>query len=60
MRDVAAEKQVELIDVYDAFQQDGNKLDYFPDGLHPNARGHQIIAELLVPRLAQIVGRQER
>lgn len=59
MRDVAAEKQVELIDVYDAFQQDDNKLDYFPDGLHPNARGHQVIADLLVPRLAQMVGQQE-
>lgn len=59
MRDVAAEKQVELIDVYDAFQQDTGLLDYFPDGLHPDARGHRFIANLLVPRLARIVAPDE-
>ncbi len=56
MRDVAAAKQVELIDVYDAFQQDTGRLDYFPDGLHPDARGHRVIANLLVPRLLRIIG----
>jgi lysophospholipase L1-like esterase len=56
MRDVAAEKGVELIDVYAAFQQNSARLDYFPDGLHPDARGHRVIADLLVERLARIIG----
>ena len=30
MRDVAAEKQVELVDVYDAFQQDDRQADLLP------------------------------
>jgi len=60
MRDVAAEKRVELIDVYDAFQQDRDRLTFFRDGLHPDARGHRVIADLLIPRLAQIIGPDKR
>jgi lysophospholipase L1-like esterase len=60
MRDVAAEKKVELIDVYRAFDGNRDRLDYFPDGLHPDARGHRVIADLLVERLARILGRQEK
>lgn len=60
MRDAAAEKRVELIDVYGAFQQNRDRLDFFRDGLHPDARGHRVIADLLVPRLAQIISPNER
>jgi lysophospholipase L1-like esterase len=55
MRDVAAEKGVELIDVYRSFEQNPSTLDYFPDGLHPDARGHRVIADLLVRRLTGIL-----
>ena len=55
MRDVAAEKKVELVDVYRAFADKPERLDYFPDGLHPDARGHRVIADLLVERLARII-----
>jgi lysophospholipase L1-like esterase len=58
MRDVAAEKKVVLVDVYGAFQQDRSRLDYFPDGLHPDARGHRVIADLLVERLARLISRK--
>ena len=58
MRDVAAEKGVELIDVYRAFQQNPSTRDYFPDGLHPDARGHRVIADLLVRRLTHIIGQR--
>jgi lysophospholipase L1-like esterase len=60
MRDVAAEKKVALIDVYRAFDGNRERLEYFPDGLHPDARGHRVIADLLVQRLARIIGRQEK
>jgi lysophospholipase L1-like esterase len=58
MRDVAREKRVELIDVYRAFEREPKRLEFFPDGLHPDARGHRVIADLLVERLAGILGRQ--
>ena len=56
MRDVAAEKRVELVDVYRAFQKSPDGPDCFPDGLHPDKRGHRVIADLLVQRLARIAG----
>ena len=56
MRNVAADKGVELVDVYRAFQWSPDPLDFFPDGLHPDARGHRVIADLLVERLARIAG----
>lgn len=55
MRDVAAKKDVELIDVYRAFEKNPATLDYFADGLHPDPRGHRVIADLLVQRLARII-----
>ncbi len=55
MRDVAAEKHVALIDVYRAFDQDRSRLEFFPDGLHPDARGHRVIADLLMEQLVRIV-----
>lgn len=60
VRELAAEKGVELIDVYGAFQQDRGRLDYFRDGLHPDARGHRVIADLVVERLAEIIGSRKR
>lgn len=60
MRDVAAEKQVALVDVYRAFDGNHVRLDYFPDGLHPDARGHRVIADLLVEQLSRMIGRQEK
>lgn len=56
VRDLAAEKRVELVDVYSAFREDPSRQDYFPDGLHPDARGHRVIANLLVDRLARVLG----
>lgn len=58
MRDVAREKRVELIDVYRAFEREPKRLDFFPDGLHPDARGHRVIADLIVERLARIIDQQ--
>ncbi|HEX41385.1 MAG TPA: SGNH/GDSL hydrolase family protein, partial [Phycisphaerales bacterium] len=55
-REVAAEKKVELVDVYRAFHDKPARLDYFPDCLHPDARGHRVIADLLVERLARTLG----
>jgi len=55
-RDVAAEKRVELVDVYRAFEENPDTRDYFPDGLHPDARGHRLIGDLLVKRITRIWG----
>jgi lysophospholipase L1-like esterase len=59
MRDVAAEKGVALVDVYRAFGENPGRLDYFPDGLHPDARGHRVIADVLAGPLEQVLAERE-
>jgi lysophospholipase L1-like esterase len=46
VREIAAELGVELVDVWTRFLQEGmNEL--LPDGVHPNPRGHEVIAGML-------------
>jgi acyl-CoA thioesterase-1 len=46
VRELAQEVQVELLDVWARFMQEGmNEL--LPDGVHPNPRGHEVIASML-------------
>ena len=54
VRAVAREEDVPLVDVFKAFREydgvDGRSVDeLFVDGMHPNDKGHAIIAEMLVP-----------
>ena len=45
-REITAELGVELVDVWTRFLQEGmNEL--LPDGVHPNPRGHEVIAKML-------------
>ncbi len=45
-RELAAELNVELLDVWLRFFQEGmNEL--LPDGVHPNPKGHEVIASML-------------
>ncbi len=47
VREVAAARGVDLVDVYQAFAQEPATQDFFPDGLHPDVRGHRLIARRL-------------
>lgn len=50
VRDVAKEKDVPLVDVFAAYMDKSGPMqdDLLPDGMHPNAKGHQIVADLLL------------
>lgn len=49
-RELAEEKGLGFIDLYEIFK---NKRELFPDGVHPNAQGAEIIAETVY---AEIIG----
>lgn len=56
VRQIARTEGVELIDVYDLFERserDGTATveDLLLDGMHPNARGHRLIADRLMATL---------
>lgn len=58
MRDVARKEQVPLVDVYARFAElalegvDLNKL--YTDAMHPNPKGHALIAEMLLQELEAV------
>ena len=58
VRDIAHREQVPLVDVYREFERWENlhnitMADLLLDGIHPNSRGHQIVAGRLIEQLVQ-------
>jgi lysophospholipase L1-like esterase len=56
VRRLATEEKVRLVDVYRAFEEygkvEGQSMDdLLLDGMHPNARGHRLVADLIIERL---------
>lgn len=49
------EKQVELVEVYEPFVKAEAETELLPDGLHPNEEGHQLIADLVLPKLQNLL-----
>jgi lysophospholipase L1-like esterase len=60
VRKLATEHKVPLVDIYQIFQdynkQPNQSIDaLLLDGMHPNDRGHQIIAKLLIRQITKII-----
>lgn len=55
---IAEKYDLPVIDLFTLYpytpENTKDRVKYFPDGLHPNARGHEILAELLYDQLALI------
>ena len=62
VRQVAREKKTALVDVYAAYEafgaRDGQSVDaLLLDGMHPNEKGHRIVADLLIARIPSMLGK---
>ncbi|NOZ24047.1 MAG: hypothetical protein GXP25_23460 [Planctomycetes bacterium] len=55
MRDVAEERGAPLIDVHREFSIRPQTQDFIPDGIHPDRRGHRIIADVYMRALVGIL-----
>lgn len=56
VRDIAAKTSCRLLDLRDAFLDARSLSDYFCiDGIHPNARGHELLAQTAERRLGLIL-----
>ncbi len=63
VRDLAKEKNLPLVDVYQLFESHGSKGgqsvdELLLDGIHPNERGQKIVADNLIPLLKKEVGQR--
>jgi lysophospholipase L1-like esterase len=54
IKEVAGANNLPYVSLFNEFE---NKLDLFPDGLHPNDEGHQLIADLVLPKLQKLLKR---
>ena len=62
VRKLATEHKVPLVDIYQIFQdynkQPNQSIDtLLLDGMHPNDRGHQIIAKILIAEILKLLPR---
>jgi len=65
VRQIAKEEHVPLVDVYAAFekyakQKDQTAQDLLLDGIHPNTKGQRMVADLLMPKIKQVVSTQKK
>lgn len=56
MKNVAAEMDIPFIPVFNSFKEhiDAGE-DLLPDGLHPNDVGHELIYQIVMPRLQELL-----
>ncbi len=55
LRDFCQENELPVVKVFEKFQDKNIKKNLLTDGLHPNAAGHQLIAELVKPELDKLI-----
>ena len=56
-RTIARDEEVSLIDIYG--KMEGEVDRWTLDGMHPNAAGHQLVADALLPALLQVLKRRQ-
>lgn len=54
LEDFCHDNTLEFIDILTPFTEAGAKTELLPDSLHPNNEGHQLIADIVLPRLQSI------
>lgn len=57
MRNVATARDAALIDVHRAFSARPETEDFIPDGIHPDSRGHRLIADVYLTALSDLLRR---
>lgn len=55
LREFCEENQVAFVEVFEPFVKAESETELLPDSLHPNDRGHQLIADLVMPKLKQLL-----
>lgn len=56
LKDFCSAESVSFVEIYEPFNQALEKSELLPDSLHPDKEGHQLIAELVKPKLKELLG----
>lgn len=55
LQEFCKEKQLQFVEVFELFEKAEAETELLPDSLHPNDNGHQLIFDLLRPRLEELL-----
>ncbi len=55
LREFCEQNNVGFVEIFEPFQKAETETELLPDSLHPNDRGHQLIADLVRPKLAELI-----
>jgi lysophospholipase L1-like esterase len=58
LREFCNENQIPFVEVFEPFAKAEAKAELLPDSLHPNDEGHQLIADLVRPKLNEMVNKK--
>jgi len=50
------EKELAFVEVFEPYSEALKNKELLPDALHPNKEGHQLIAELVMPKIKEVTG----
>lgn len=53
LREFCEENQVSFVEILEPFAKAGVEDELLPDGLHPNSKGHKLLAYLVRPKLEE-------
>ncbi|MDB5185825.1 MAG: putative TesA-like protein protease [Candidatus Saccharibacteria bacterium] len=55
LRDFCRMNSISYVSVFESFQEKQKHQDMLPDGIHPNDTGHQLIYNLIQPKLQELL-----
>lgn len=55
LRQFCEEEQVLFVEVFEPFAKAEAETELLPDSLHPNDEGHQLVADLVLPKLQDLL-----
>lgn len=55
LRDFCEQNNAAFVEVFEPFQAKQQATELLPDGLHPNDAGHQLIADIVGPKIEELV-----
>ena len=55
LKDFCEQNNLAFVEVFETFQTKQQTTELLPDGLHPNKAGHQLIADIVGPKIAELV-----
>lgn len=55
LKEFCEQNNISFVDIFEPFQDAEAQTELLPDSLHPNGEGHQLIADLVAPKLEELL-----